>query len=137
MRTGAIRMHDVPNDPIAAWHRSVEARLDGLEDLLAEDVVFQSPAMHTPQAGKPIVARYLRAAMTVLNHHGDFRYTGEWRAPASAVLEFETKLGDSVVNGVDIIHWNSDGRIVLFKVMVRPLKALNALIAAMGAQLKV
>ena len=123
-------------DPIARWHHAVDNRLANLEDLLAADVVFHSPAVHTSQAGRSITAKYLRAAMAVLNKTGDFRYTGEWRAERSAVLEFETRRGEMHVNGVDIIHWNAEGQIVLFKVMVRPLKALTALVAVMSEQLK-
>jgi hypothetical protein len=123
-------------DPIAVWHETIAGKLVDLEDLLADDVIFESPAMHAPQAGKPIVAKYLRAAMAVLNKSGDFRYTGEWRGERSAVLEFESRLGDLALNGVDIIHWNDAGRIVQFKVMMRPMKALAALVAAMGEQLK-
>jgi hypothetical protein len=122
-------------DPIAAWHRAIEANdLDRIEDLLAEAAVFQSPAVHRPQQGKALVAKYLRAAMAILNVDS-FRYVGEWRAPGSAVLEFELTLGEIEINGVDIIAWDDHGLITGFKVMIRPLKALNTVIPLMGAQL--
>lgn len=79
--------------------------------------------------------RYLHAAMLVLNGP-QFRYIGEWLAPRSAVLEFETDIDGIYVDGIDMIHWNEAGRIVLFKVMVRPLKALNTIIPLMGARLQ-
>ena len=124
------------SDPIAIWHRAVEARdFAAIEDLLAEDAVFYLPAVHSPQAGKALTAKYLRAAMAVLNTP-EFRYVGEWRSERSAVLEFEVKLEGIVVNGVDIVRWNEQGRIVLFKVMMRPLKALNFIMPLMAGQLQ-
>ncbi|MEO8296504.1 MAG: nuclear transport factor 2 family protein [Burkholderiales bacterium] len=123
-------------DPIAGWHHAVETNdLISVEDLLADDAVFQSPAVHAPQPGKALVAKYLRAAMVVLNNP-TFKYTAEWRSERSAVLEFELMLDGTYLNGVDIIHWNEQGLITLFKVMVRPLKGLQAVIPAMGAQLQ-
>jgi hypothetical protein len=117
------------------WHAYVaDPTPDKLEALLADDAVFQSPAVHTPQAGKALVAKYLGAAMVVLNNPS-FTYVGEWLGERSAVLEFELTLDDVHVNGVDLIHWNDDGRITLFKVMLRPLKALNAVIPLMGKEL--
>ncbi len=121
--------------PIPRWHDAVAGRdLSGIEALLAPDVVFRSPAMHKPQVGPEAVARYLRAAMCILGDPS-FRYTGEWFRERSAVLEFEVRIDGLEVNGVDLIHWNDDGLIVLFKVMVRPLRALERVIAAMGARL--
>lgn len=123
-------------NPVRLWHRAIETNdLGDFEAVLAEDAVFQSPAVHAPQAGKALVAKYLRAAFAVLNNP-TFRYVEEWRGDGSAVLEFEAVLGDIRVNGVDIIRWNGDGRVVSFKVMVRPLKALNTVVALMGAELE-
>lgn len=122
-------------DTIARWHAVMAARDPAsLDDLIAEDCVFRSPAVHNAQVGKAITIRYLSAAMDVLGGP-DFRYTGEWRAEGSAVLEFETTVDDMSVNGVDIIHWGADGRIVSFKVMARPIKGLQALVPAMAARL--
>lgn len=121
--------------PIPRWHQLIASNdLSQLEALLADDAVFQSPAVHTPQVGKALVAKYLRAAMLVLNNPS-FRYVEEWSNAQSAVLEFECTLDGIYGNGVDIIHWNEEGRITLFKVMLRPWKALNAAISAMGQQL--
>lgn len=129
---------DAPmSDVIKAWHHIAET-LDSstLDQLLADDVVFHSPVVHTPQQGKHITRLYLTAAMQVLNAPGHFRYLREVVQDDNAVLEFETKIGDVVVNGVDMIRWNSEGQIIDFKVMVRPLKAINAIHQAMGTMLE-
>jgi hypothetical protein len=121
---------------IAAWH-ALMARHDmaALDGLLADDVVFESPVVHTPQAGRAKTAMYLRAADRVLN--GDaFRYVGEWYAERSAVLAFQTEIDGIVVDGVDMIWWDDRDRIVRFKVMVRPLKAIGALHERMRAMLE-
>jgi len=120
---------------IAGWHEFVRTRDPALlHDLLAEDAVFESPVVHTPQAGRPIVEKYLLAAMTVLNNDS-FRYLGEWTADGSAVLEFACEIEGIAINGVDMIAWNEAGKITRFKVMVRPLKAINLLHQMMGARL--
>ena len=122
-------------DVIARWHEHVAQGDPALLDaLIAEDCVFQSPAVHSPQVGKAITLKYLRAAMTVLNNP-TFRYLGEWVGADSAVLEFEAEVDGLTVNGVDMIWWNEAGQIIRFKVMVRPLKALNALVVRMAAEL--
>lgn len=122
-------------DTVARWHDYVLARDPGLLDaLIADDCVFTSPAVHTPQHGKAITVKYLIAALHVLGGDG-FRYTGEWRSDDGAVLEFETEVDGMAVNGVDIIRWGDDGRIVNFKVMARPLKGLMKLVEQMGAEL--
>lgn len=117
------------------WHRiAAEKDAKGLDAILADDVVFQSPVVHTPQRGKAITTAYLTAALHVLNNE-HFHYTGEWIAENSAVLNFATTLDGIEIDGVDIITWNDEGRIVNFKVMVRPLKAVNMLHQMMGAML--
>ncbi len=123
-------------DAIERWHAYMEApSAAALDALLDNDVVFQSPAVHTPQRGKAITLKYLGAAATVLGNPS-FRYTGEWRAERSAVLEFECEIDGGIkVNGVDIIAWNDAGLITNFKVMVRPMKALNAVVPLMAAAL--
>ncbi|MFA5965584.1 MAG: nuclear transport factor 2 family protein [Sphingomonas sp.] len=121
---------------IAAWHRYVTDRNPAdLDALIDEDCVFQSPAVHTPQVGKAITMKYLRAAMEVLGTP-DFRYVEEWYGERSAVLEFSMMLDGKALNGVDIIHWNEAGLITNFRVMVRPVKALMALMPAMAAVLE-
>ncbi|WP_439575726.1 nuclear transport factor 2 family protein [Phreatobacter sp.] len=112
---------------IRRWHEIAEARdVARLEALLTEDAVFESPVVHTPQVGRPIVLRYLSAAFDVLNNE-HFRYPNEWFGERSAILEFVTEIDGIAINGIDMITWNADDRIVHFKVMVRPLKAINIL----------
>ena len=122
-------------NPLADWHAIVESRdMAGLADLLAPDVVFHSPVVHTPQTGRTITVKYLTAALHVLNNE-HFRYVNEFTSGRMACLEFETVIDGVTINGVDLIHWNDDGRITTFKVMVRPLKAINKLHELMGQML--
>jgi len=122
--------------PIARWHRLLEQRNpEGLEELLAEDAVFLSPIVHTPQRGKLLTAGYLAAALQLLGNDS-FRYVREIIGPSDAMLEFETTVDGTLVNGVDIIKWNEAGKIVEFKVMVRPLKAINLVHQRMAAMLE-
>jgi hypothetical protein len=115
------------NSTIEAWHRLVEARdAAGFDDILAADVVFHSPVVHSPQQGKQLTKMYLGAAIMVLGN-SEFEYVREVVGESDAVLEFTTELNGIHVNGVDMIHWNADGKIDDFKVMIRPLKAVNLL----------
>jgi hypothetical protein len=121
---------------LATWHRLVRTQdASGLDDLLAEDAVFVSPVVHTPQRGRAVAAAYLRAAFHVF-FNPSFRYVREIVGPSDAMLEFETQIDGIAVNGVDIIRWNDAGRIVEFKVMIRPLKAINVVHAKMAAMLQ-
>jgi hypothetical protein len=105
-----------------------------LWNLLHPDAVFESPVVHTPQRGRDITFKYLSSAEKVLGGPG-FRYLGEWRSEQGAVLEFENEIEGVRINGVDIITFDADGLITHFKVMVRPLKAINLLHRLMGEQL--
>lgn len=105
---------------------------EGLSGILADNVVFKSPVVHTPQEGKAITMAYLLAAGETLGND-DFRYTRVFDCGDRAVLEFETMMDGILVNGVDMMEWNADGQITDFKVMVRPLKAIQTVHAAMGA----
>ncbi|MGY6637873.1 MAG: nuclear transport factor 2 family protein [Erythrobacter sp.] len=105
-----------------------------LADMLAEDAVFHSPVVHTPQVGKAIVMAYLVAASHVLGND-NFRYVRELVDGDEMMLEFVTELDGITINGVDIIRWGADGKIHDFKVMVRPLKAINKVWEMMAAQL--
>jgi hypothetical protein len=117
------------------WEHIAESgHFDLLDELLADDVVFESPVVHTPQLGRAITKKYLVAAVQVLGSP-EFRWVNRWFAERSAVLELETRIDGLTINGVDIIRWNSQGRITHFKVMIRPLKAINALHKAMARQL--
>lgn len=123
-------------EALARWHRIAQARDPrGLADLLADDVVFHSPVVHTPQVGKAVTTMYLAAALKVFGN-ASFRYLREVVGERDAVLEFETTIDGLVVNGVDMIAWNADGRLTSFKVMVRPLKAINLIHQKMAAMLQ-
>ena len=121
---------------ISSWHNIVRTRdASGLSDLLSGDVIFYSPVVHTPQIGKAITTMYLTAALHVFGNDS-FRYIREVVGESDAVLEFETEIDGIVVNGVDMIRWNADGKITEFKVMVRPLKAINIIHQKMGEMLQ-
>ncbi len=121
---------------IATWHKLVDARdAAGLDNILAEQVVFHSPVVHTPQVGKPITTLYLTAALHVLNND-TFKYLREVISGNHAVLEFQTVIDGISINGVDMITWGEDGRITDFKVMLRPLKAVNLVHKMMGDMLQ-
>jgi len=121
---------------IARWIDMIDnGRADGLEALLAQDAVFYSPAVFTPQQGRATTLAYLTAAVKLFGD-SNFRYVGQWFADRSAVLEFVADIDGIHVNGVDVIRWNDDEEIVEFKVMLRPLKALQAVMPAMAALLQ-
>ncbi len=110
-------------------------RTEELRDLLAEDAVFSSPAVFTPQEGRAKAVAYLAAAAKLFAGTG-FRYVEKWYAEHSAVLEFVAEVDGIHVNGIDMIHWNDDGKITSVKVMLRPLKALQVVIPEMGRLLQ-
>lgn len=121
---------------LAAWHEAVRARsMRGLDTLLADEVVFHSPVVHTPQVGKAVTAQYLRAAFQVF-FNDSFRYVRETVAADHAVLEFQVDIDGIAVNGIDMISWNEASQITAFKVMVRPLKAVNLIHQRMMAMLQ-
>ncbi len=121
---------------LAAWHAYMAGGGDpqALRNLLAADAVFHSPVVHTPQEGADKVFAYLHAASHVLGGE-NFRYLREIVDGDQAMLEFQSELDGIQINGVDIIRWNADGRIADFKVMVRPLKAINKVWEKMAAML--
>ena len=131
---------------VANWHEHLRGRLPGgLDELLADDVVFFSPVVYTPQEGKAITKAYLEAAYGALGGEpggggesggGGFRYTKQVLSGDTAVLEFETTVEGKYVNGVDIIRCNDAGRIVEFRVMIRPLQAVNLVHEQMRATLE-
>ena len=119
-----------------AWHRLVRTQdVSGLDRLLAEDAVFHSPVVHTPQRGRKLATMYLGAAFSVF-FNPTFRYVREIVGPFDAMLEFETEVDRISVNGVDLIKWNEAGQITDFKVMLRPLKAINVIHQRMAAMLQ-
>ena len=123
------------NEPLQAWHRVVTNRdTELLRDLLAEDCVFLSPVVHTPQRGRDITLLYLSGAMHVLQD--GFHYQKEIVDGRQAVLEFVCDIDGIQVNGVDIISFDEAGRICEFKVMIRPLQAINMVHRKMGEMLQ-
>ena len=122
---------------IERWHQFIGGGHDPavLHDLLDDDAVFYSPAVFSPQQGRAKTAQYLTAAAKMFGGT-DFHYIEEWVGDRSAVLEFAATVDGIYVNGIDMIHWNADGRIDHFKVMVRPLKAVNKLHEMMARALQ-
>ncbi len=122
-------------DALTAWHRILKSRDPrGLDALLADAVVFHSPVVHSPQAGKAITTMYLAAALQVFGNDS-FRYVRELVGACDAVLEFMVEIDGLTVNGVDMIRWDEHGQIVDFKVMLRPLKAVQLIHQQMAALL--
>jgi len=130
-------------DVVERWHHFMRTEgSDDLDDLIADDAVMYSPVVFTPQQGKEVVCRYLTAAKATFAAIGfdaatgpTFRYVKHVVSGDVAVLEFETEMAGKYVNGADIIRIGGDGKIVEFRVMVRPLQALNTVHQAMGAEL--
>lgn len=123
-------------DPLATWHELVRSRnVSMLDALLADEVVFHSPVVHTAQVGKALTTQYLMAALKVFFNES-FEYVREFRSDSEAVLEFRVLIDAIEVNGVDMIRWDNSGRITDFKVMLRPLKAINLIHQKMGAMLE-
>lgn len=123
------------NETLSLWHQCVLNKdISHLEDILAEDCIFLSPVVHTPQVGRDITALYLAGAIQVLGNN--FRYVKEVVSGHHAVLEFNCEVDDILVNGVDIMTFNEQGKVVEFKVMLRPLKAVNLVHAKMGEMLQ-
>lgn len=118
------------------WYDTIKSPDHGkLWELLHPDAVFESPVVHTPQSGRELTFKYLVGAEKVLGGPG-FKYVGEWRSANGAVLEFENEIEGIRINGVDIITFSDDGNLIThFKVMIRPLKAINLLHRLMGEQL--
>ncbi len=137
---------------VERWHQQVRGEFaPGLDGLLHDDCVFLSPIVFTAQRGKTITKMYLTAAGTTFGGGGDaaaesgdlnakvggpFRYVTEVLQGNHAMLEFETEMNGVYVNGVDIITCDDDGMITEFKVMIRPLQAVNLVHAQMKAMLE-
>lgn len=120
---------------LALWHQYVDSHDPAvLDSLLHDDVIFHSPVVHTPQRGKQITTAYLLAASKVL-FSDKFEYKRELESGDLTVLEFQAQIDEISINGVDIIQWNDAGKIIDFKVMVRPLKAVQKIHQKMGEML--
>ena len=127
-------MNHIP-EIIQRWHTVFYAQdVKGLDAVLADDAIFHSPVVHTPQRGKKITTQYLAAAFFLLGGE-KAKYVREVYGESDAILEFETEIDGLHVNGVDMIHWNEDGLIDDFKVMIRPLQAINRIHQKMAEML--
>ncbi len=121
---------------LAEWHQLATApNPERLARLVHKDAVFHSPVVHTPQAGRDLVVAYLSAAAQTLGSQ-DFRYERELVDGQNVMLEFTCSMDGVHVNGIDLIRFDEDGKIIDFKVMVRPLKAVNKVWESMAAQLE-
>ncbi len=117
------------------WHSLMQSRnAAGLKELLADEVVFYSPVVATPQVGKAITTAYLSAAMQVFGNE-TFKYLRQVIDADGAVLEFELVIDGIRINGVDMLRWNAAHQLTEFKVMLRPLKAVNIIHQKMGEML--
>ena len=122
-------------DTLATWHRIAKARdVAGLDELLADECVFHSPVVHTPQVGKAVTTQYLAAAFHVF-FNDTFVYVRELIGDNHAMLGFKVDINGITVNGVDMMTWDENGQIIDFKVMVRPLKAVSLIHENMGKML--
>jgi len=127
--------HSAAQSLLHRWHDQMQSSdMSKLESLLAEDVVFHSPVVHSPQKGREIVCLYLRAANNIFSDT-QFQYVREVVDGPNIVLEFTCLMDGIFVNGIDMIHVNDDGLIDDFKVMVRPIKAVNLVWERMGEML--
>jgi hypothetical protein len=141
-------MGAIASTGLEAWHRVVRNMSDEtLDEILADDVVFHSPVVHSPQEGRALTKLYLMAAFNVLpgepkaaegskKTKSKFGYVREVIGDQDVVLEFMTEIDGITINGVDMIHFNDDGKISDFKVMIRPLKAIQKIHAQMAAMLE-
>lgn len=124
-----------PAEMSKKWHAvALSGSEAAIAGLLHDDAVFESPVVHTPQRGKAITLKYLASAGKVFGDTG-FHYVGEWEGKNSLILEFNAEIDGIKVDGIDMISWDDAGLITNFKVMVRPLKAVNKLHQKMGEML--
>ncbi|MBE0424639.1 MAG: nuclear transport factor 2 family protein [Lutibacter sp.] len=126
------------NTSLKNWHTFLDTKNPKiLDELLSDEVIFYSPIVWTPQEGKQITKLYLMAAMEVFGgENADFKYVKQVIDNKQFILEFVTLIDGVTVNGVDMIEVNDDGKIISFKVMVRPLKAINKVHEKMGEMLE-
>lgn len=138
---------DMIEENMKNWHLQLKGEFPGgLDDLLAEDCTFFSPIVFSPQRGKDLTKLYLNAAGNTFSGgdkdrapgsaNSSFKYTKEILSGNHAVLEFESEINGKYINGVDIITWNDEGKIIEFKVMIRPLQAINMMHEKMKAMLE-
>lgn len=122
---------------IDQWHQVVRSEdLDQLKKLIHKDCIFYSPIVFAPQKGKRLTIMYLSSAFKVFKAGDSFEYVREIEQGSQAVLEFNAVLDGIIVDGVDMIVWNDEGKIIEFKVMIRPFKAIEKIGEKMKEQLE-
>lgn len=118
------------------WHQGLKSMNSNfLDEILDDSCVFTSPIVFKPIEGKEMSKLYLMGAGQTFDMD-KFKYVRELVDGLDTVLEFETYIDDISVNGVDIIRWNEEGKIIDFKVMIRPLQAIGALQKKMSEALE-
>lgn len=123
-------------NPIVKWHEVVKNRdYNLLESILADDIIFYSPVVYTPQKGKQLALQYLMAASEVFNS-SSFKYDKEVIGSSNASLEFSLTLDNTDINGIDLISWDESGKIIEFKVFIRPLQGVNMIHKLMQGMLE-
>ena len=123
-------------NPIVKWHEVVKNRdYNLLESILADDIIFYSPVVYTPQKGKQLALQYLMAASEVFNS-SSFKYDKEVIGRSNASLEFSLTLDNTDINGIDLISWDESGKILEFKVFIRPLQGVNMIHKLMQGMLE-
>ena len=123
-------------NPIIKWHEVVKNRdYNLLDSILADDIIFYSPVVYTPQKGKQLALQYLMAASEVFNS-STFKYDKEVIGNSNASLEFSLTLDSTDINGIDLISWNKNGKITEFKVFIRPLQGVNMIHKLMQGMLE-
>ena len=121
---------------IKEWHEIVKSgNTEKLSTLIDRDCIFYSPVVFTPQEGKEVTLKYLSAAALVFGDKS-FTYTKEIINKNNACLEFELELNNIKINGVDLISWNKENKIIEFRVLIRPLKGVQLIHELMGGTLE-
>ena len=117
------------------WHHvALSGDCTALDAMIHEDAVFESPIVHTPQRGKAITIKYLTAAVATLGNPNT-KFVGEWSGDESVIVEFKSEIDGIAINGIDMIRFDETGLITHFKVMIRPLKAVNLIHRKAGEML--
>ena len=115
---------------MGTFREAVDAKdMNAVEAMLADDVVFRSPVAFESYPGKAITNAILRSVVEVFE---DFHYVREIDDDTKHALVFEAKVDGLELTGCDFLVYDDEGKIIDFMVMVRPLKAAQALAARMA-----
>jgi SnoaL-like domain len=117
-----------------AFRRAAEAKdFSAATEIFSEDVVFQSPVVFKPYGGRDALIGILSAVVRVFE---DFRYVDQVETGDTAALVFAARVGDRELDGVDLLRFDSEGRVAELTVFVRPMSGVNALAEAMARELE-